>query len=715
MYEDKIEERRVNDLKVLRETNSLFDSMSGLGKNSAPADPDRAVLLAVMRACGIRDAEIPDNFKTSEAFDVSLRSLGLLSSKVELEGRWWRHCGHPCLTRKEDGSIVALFPTAGGFRMLDASTGRKTGKMTSSSGLSKDALCVYRAMPAEIRTMKAFYRYAISLISRRDVLVSVLLCVAVVALSVLIPFANKEIFENVIPSGVPDGILPICGLLLGAGLSTKMLSLTRDLLLLRVKDKTNISLQSAIIDRLLSLPTTFFKKFSSGDLSARSLAANNVYQLITGQMISTAVMAIFSLLYILIAAIFAPELSWLVALVALVYILYTCLIFKTFGVRYAQTLPYKTLSRGFLYNAFTGIHKIKNNGAEVRAFGQFARRFSKSEVVSSDAPFIVKYQKAFSISLMSLSTTVAWIAAYRYGVSVSNYIAFMSAFGVMLTGFNEIQVLTHDFTQIGASVNLVRPVIEAESEVRNDCDSVSSLSGRVEVCNVSFKYSENGSPVLDNISLVIPAGQHIGIVGLSGCGKSTLMRLLTGLEKCTSGSIFYDAYDIDKVNLASFRKAIGYCPQRILIFPDTVKNNIKIGKPDATDEEIWEVAEIAALDEDIRNMKDGMDTVLGEGGKGLSGGQCQRILIARAILNRPSILFFDEATSALDNISQKKVTENIAKLKCTRVTIAHRLSAIEHCDRIIVLHEGHIVEDGSPQDLFDRKGFFYELCKRQTI
>lgn len=194
-----------------------------------------------------------------------------------------------------------------------------------------------------------------------------------------------------------------------------------------------------------------------------------------------------------------------------------------------------------------------------------------------------------------------------------------------------------------------------------------------------------------------------------------MMRLMMGFEKPSSGSIFYDSYNLDTVNLNSLHKFTGYCPQETHIFPDTIMNNIKISSPLATEEEVWEAARIACIDEDICRMPAQMQTYLGEGGSGLSGGQCQRIMIARAVLSKPSIMFLDEATSALDNITQKKLVENLSTLKCTRISIAHRLSTIEHCDRILVLDKGEIVEDGTPEELMKKEGYFYRLAKRQQI
>ena len=207
----------------------------------------------------------------------------------------------------------------------------------------------------------------------------------------------------------------------------------------------------------------------------------------------------------------------------------------------------------------------------------------------------------------------------------------------------------------------------------------------------------------------------VAIVGKTGCGKSTLMRLLLGFEKPETGAIYYDGHDLESLDLRSVRQCIGVDLQNGKLFSGDIFSNIIITAPWKTLDDAWEAARIAGIEEDIKAMPMGMHTMLSEGGGGISGGQRQRLLIARAVVSKPKILYFDEATSALDNITQKQVSDSIAELKCTRLVIAHRLSTIRHCDRILVLDRGKIVEEGNYDTLMDKKGVFYDLVRRQTI
>jgi len=208
----------------------------------------------------------------------------------------------------------------------------------------------------------------------------------------------------------------------------------------------------------------------------------------------------------------------------------------------------------------------------------------------------------------------------------------------------------------------------------------------------------------------------LALVGPSGCGKSTLVRLMLGFEKAESGSIFYDEHNLDDINKPSLRRfCISICLQDGQLVEGTIRDNILFGNDSFTDEEVWEAAKNAALDKDIQAMPRGMDTPISADGQGVSGGQRQRILIARALIRKPRIFLLDEATSALDNISQHIIAENLARMKCTRITIAHRMSTIRECNRIIVLDGGKVAEDGNYEELLAKGGLFSDIIKRQTV
>ena len=285
-----------------------------------------------------------------------------------------------------------------------------------------------------------------------------------------------------------------------------------------------------------------------------------------------------------------------------------------------------------------------------------------------------------------------------------------------VTGKKEAAVFSGDAE---LSKNAVAEVLKyyhiKPREVSEGKQVITRLAGGVEVNNVTFRYNDNMPNVLDNLSLKITPGQYVAIVGATGCGKSTLMRLLLGFETPQRGAVYYDGRDIATLDLKSLRRRIGVVMQNGKLFTGDIFSNITISAPQLTMDEAWDAAELAGIADDIRAMPMGMHTLISEGSGGISGGQRQRMMIARAVAPKPKILMLDEATSALDNLTRKKVSESLDKLKCTRIVIAHRLSTIKQCNRIIFLEKGHIVEDGTYDELISLGGKFAELVERRRL
>ncbi|MBQ0070583.1 MAG: ATP-binding cassette domain-containing protein, partial [Spirochaetales bacterium] len=293
--------------------------------------------------------------------------------------------------------------------------------------------------------------------------------------------------------------------------------------------------------------------------------------------------------------------------------------------------------------------------------------------------------------------------------------SFSVAYGMIFSAVLALVGAASSFAMIRPILKMVRPILETVPEIGEEKSVINRLRGGIELSNVSFRYSEDMPLILDDISLKIRSGQYVAIVGKTGCGKSTLLRLLLGFEKPKKGAVYYDGIDLQKIDLKSLRRKIGVVLQNGSLFQGSISENIAVSAPWLTMDEIWGAAELAGLKEDIEAMPMGMYTMVTEGGGGISGGQKQRLMIARAVASKPKILFLDEATSALDNLTQKHVSDALEGLKCTRIVVAHRLSTIRHCDRIIVLDGGRIVEDGTYDDLMAKKGFFSELVERQKI
>lgn len=370
---------------------------------------------------------------------------------------------------------------------------------------------------------------------------------------------------------------------------------------------------------------------------------------------------------------------------------------------------------GMTYALITGIQKIKLAGAEKRAFARWGNLYAENARLAYSPPMFIRLNSVISLAISLAGTIIMYVMAVKSGISVADYYAFDTAYGMVSGAFASLAGIALTVAQIKPILNMVKPFFDAVPEVSDGKQVITRLSGGIELSNVSFRYSENMPLVVDDMSLKIRPGQYVAIVGKTGCGKSTLMRLLLGFEHPQKGAIYYDGRDLERIDLRSLRRRIGAVMQNGKLFQGDIYSNIVISAPWLSQEEAWEAAELAGIADDIRAMPMGMNTIISEGSGGISGGQRQRLMIARAIAPKPRILMFDEATSALDNITQKKISEALASLKCTRIVIAHRLSTIKQCDRIIVLDNGKIIEDGKYDELIEKNGFFAELVARQRL
>jgi ABC-type bacteriocin/lantibiotic exporter with double-glycine peptidase domain len=370
---------------------------------------------------------------------------------------------------------------------------------------------------------------------------------------------------------------------------------------------------------------------------------------------------------------------------------------------------------GMSYAMITGVQKIKLAGAEKRFFAKWLGLYSKVAELTYNPPMFIKINGVISTAITLVSNIVLYYLAVKSGIDQSSYFAFTAAYGMLMGAFMSISSVALSAAQIQPTLEMAEPFLKAQPETAKDKEIVTKLAGGIELSHVSFRYTEDMPYIFNDLSLKVNPGEYVAIVGKTGCGKSTLVRLLLGFEKPEKGAVFYDGRDIERLDLPSLRRKIGTVMQDAGLFQGDIYSNIVITAPELTLDDAWEAAETAGIADDIRDMPMGMHTVISEGQGGISGGQRQRIMIARAIAPKPKLLIFDEATSALDNRTQKQVSEALDRMGCTRVVIAHRLSTIKHCDRILVLDGGAIIEDGTYDELIEKGGFFAELVERQRL
>jgi NHLM bacteriocin system ABC transporter ATP-binding protein len=678
----------------------------------------RNAIEEILKFYHLKPVELPEEIEdVNDQLEYLLRPTGIMRRLVKLQGNWWRDAIGPMLGQTKNGDTVALLPVGlAGYEFFDYASGQRVRLSAKTRDmLQEEAFCFYRPLPLKSLGMADLIQYILGTLSRADIIIVALASLGVSILGLFTPYATKLLFDRVVPAGQAGLLLPVTILLVGVTISTIVVTITKTLLMTRVQTKMTIPVEAAAMGRLLSLPPVFFREYNAGELSIRLAAVKQLCAMLTNTILSTGLTALFSFIYIGQIFSFTPALAGPALLVMLVQLAVTVITSLAQLNINRRQMSLSARLNGITFAAFSGVQKIKLVGAERRMFTKWAQAYKEQAELTYNPPTLIKIQPIIA-SLISLAgTIIIYYCAAAAGVGVADYMAFNASYGLVNGAIMALANVATTFANLKPLAEMVEPILQAVPEAGDNKKIVTRLSGNIEINNVSFRYNEEMPLVLDDINLKIKAGQYVAIVGQTGGGKSTLMRLLLGFETPQRGAIYYDGQDITQIDLRSLRQNIGAVMQTGKLFTGDIYANIVVSAPWMTLDDAWQAAELAGIADDIREMPMGMHTVISEGSGSISGGQRQRLMIARAIVSKPSILMFDEATSALDNITQKHVSDALNSLQSTRIVIAHRLSTIRHCDRIIVLENGKIKEDGNYEELIQKDGYFAELIKRQRL
>ena len=722
-FDEQIRDRRQYDDEAFSEAfANMASAVMGRRISAAVSDDRRAAKTAIddiLKYCGVKSREVPDSITdVNEQLEYILRPYGIMRRTVRLEDGWYRDAiGVMLGSFRESGKAVALIPGGlSGYTYYDPETGRRKRIGRKEQHLfGEEAVVFYKPFPLKKLSLSALTGYIVRMLSASDYIMIALATLALSLLGMLSPVISKLLFAQVLPSGSVRLLMAMAVFSVCVSVSMLLVSAVRDMLLARIETKLSISVDAAAMMRIMSLPADFFRSYSAGELANRVSQIGVLCRMLVSTVLSTGFTSLFSLIYISQIFAYAPALvtpALVVILATVALSLLSSLIQMKVS---ARQMELSGKESGMTYALISGIQKIKLAGAEKRAFARWGDLYAESARLAYDPPVFLKLNSVISLAISLTGTIVMYYMAVRSGVSVADYYAFSTAYGMVSGAFMSLAGIALSAAQIRPILAMVKPFFDEVPEISDGKQVLTRLSGGIELSHVSFRYSDDMPLVIDDLSLKIRPGQYVAIVGKTGCGKSTLLRLLLGFEKPQKGAVYYDGRDLEKIDLRSLRRRIGVVAQNGKLFQGDIYSNIVISAPWLTQQDAWEAAELAGIAEDIRKMPMGMNTVISEGSGGISGGQKQRLMIARAVAPKPRVLMFDEATSALDNVTQKKVSDALEQLKCTRIVIAHRLSTIRQCDRIIVLDNGKIAEDGTYDELIAADGAFAELVARQRL
>ena len=685
-FDEQIRQRKESDQEVFED--SIFRMASVvLGKQGTGILNDERIITKaaiddILKYYHYKPSEIPDSLTESEEqLEYCLRPHGLMRRNVKLEEGWYKDAYGPVLAfRKTDGIPVALLPKPfTGYWYKDPDSGEKKNlNKENAANFDADAICFYRPLPLKKLGIPDLIIFLKNCLNTGDYVLLVVLTLLVTLVGMVNPSITKALTGFVRESKSISLLIGTAVFLLSAIISSQLINTVRSLMMNRIEIKTSLSVEAAMMMRVMNLPANFFRDYSSGELSSRFGAVNSLCELLLGNVFSTGLTSLVSLLYVTQIFRFAPALVVPAIAVILASVFFSIISALT-QVKISKSVMEKGAEEaGLSYALISGIQKIKLAGAEKRAFARWAGTYSEAAELSYNPPLFIKANSAIASAISLAGTILIYYIAIKTKVSPPDYMAFNSAFGSLTGAFAALTGVALSVAQIKPILEMAEPILKTEPESSENKKMVTSLKGNIELSNVYFRYNETMPYIVNGMSLKIKAGEYIAIVGTTGCGKSTLLRLLLGFETPERGAVYFDGKDISKLDLRSLRRRIGVVTQNGNLFQGDIYSNIVISAPQLGIDDAWEAAEIAGIADDIRAMPMGMQTIISEGQGGISGGQKQRLMIARAIAPKPKILMLDEATSALDNKTQKQVSDALDKLKCTRIVIAHRLSTIKN-------------------------------------
>lgn len=716
------QKRRDNDNRLMTNAISQLAALNQKGKKVGLFEKSGNALADACRLVG-QSMKITIMLPVlSEEQELTLdhitRASSIRTREVLLSGAWYKQDSGPILGfMEEDGRPVALIPDSPETYILHDPTQNKQRKVDRETAfhIRDRGVVFFRSFEKKKIGLNELLSFGMKSCWKRDMLMIILMGTLGGLLGTAVPLATGIVFDSIIPEGDKGALLQIALILGASALAAMLFQLTRAFATLRMEGKMDGALQAAVWDRLLSLPVPFFKQYSAGELAMRAMGVSQIRRLLSGTTLNTILSGIFSIFTFVVLFYYDGKLAAVAAvLVALSALAMANLAYRK--VKYEhRVLDVSNRITGLMIQLIGSVSKFRVAGAENRAFTRWASDFTQQRKLTLHretlANILAVYYSVFpvlsGIIIFYFQTTSAT------PMTASQFVGFYSAFMTFM--FSMVSLAD---SLIG--VNLVIPLYQRaksilETPPEDDETKINPgiLTGTMEVSHVSFRYHADDPFVLQDISFRIDEGDYVALVGTSGCGKSTLFRILLGFEKAEKGKVYYNGQDLSKVDIRAVRRQLGVVLQNGQLMTGNIFSNIVGANLNLTIDDAWEAAAMAGIEEDIRQMPMGMHTIISEGATTISGGQKQRIMIARAIVNKPKIIFFDEATSALDNRTQAIVSKSMDTFKSTRIVIAHRLSTIMNCNKIIVMDQGKIVESGTYSELMEKDGVFAGLAKRQ--
>jgi ATP-binding cassette subfamily B protein len=686
-------------------TSDDIDTILALGRD------DKRQLILYLRKCFGTSARLPI-VTEKESLESLLEANNYIFRKAPLN----RTTGFeqvPVIAKNHSGTLVVITQVRNQGLAFDLENDQVLPLSAYQQPLHDMVYEIYEVFPQDLDNLWKLTKYLLPT-AKNDLLMALTFSLVLIAFSLASPVLTSQVIGDVVPSGNLQWMISsfIISLLL-TGFNT-VLSWIQSFYLLRLNRKLSLKIQLSVFDRILKVPVSFIKGYTVGDLASRTAAINNLANILSSTTLSSVINSIAILGYIGLMFYFDVAMSW----VALIFTIISA------GIQFSlarRQLRYDRQSQeidaelvNFSLETLGAIPQIRSNGCEPFILDRWFGSVMKTTTLQFRQAEVAAVSTAASNMLNSIGTTLMYgvlIVRMLMATDMSSvvfttgtFIVFFSAYSGFSTRF--LQLISLFNTMLGSAVIQIEralPILRSKAEPGYDIGKIEhNVSGLISLRNVSFAYPDTNDDIFSNFNCDIKPGCFNALFGPSGCGKSTIFKLILGFYRAHEGSVFIDGLEIDELNIAYYRRQLGVILQKPVLPPGSIREAVSSGL-DFSPQEIWSALEFANVAEEIDALPMKLETVLAEGALNISGGQRQRLSIARAILHKPKILMEDEATSALDNDSQRIIGNNLRKAGVTRIVIAHRLSAIQQCDHMIVINQRRVETQGS-----------FEYCRQNS-
>ena len=718
------------------ETTSDKESMLTLGslleKQLAYAPLQEGDVL--FKACDligqVLQVKMRPSSRTLPTVDQQVQEIAILSGlfqrKITLKGRWWETADLPLLGfyGEAEKPVALINVSRTEFEFLDPETLQRE-KVTSTNAphFHPSAFVFHIPFMGEKITFFKLIQFAYKEAFKESYIFPILAILTGV-INLYLPFAMKALFDSLTVTANITLLMQLTVGLVMSAIGLGFFTITKNFAMQRFNGLSKNKLELGLWGRLLNFPVSFFRKRSAGELMGEFQAVTAAYTILNDHLIVALFAVVYTVLYFIQMFTFSTGLAF-------IGLMGTLLPFAIFAIcAFLQISLFKKITdmsgtiQGFVIQLISGLGKIRVAGAESRFFKIWSRLFAEKKRLS------LRFQKLQTVTSLTrtLFPLVATVAIYTAAVllfqkqklgtteklTTGEFVGFAAAYALFVA--SALELLNTGFAGLK-----IRPLWESAKTLREqpietslDKERAHPLKGKVVLDHVSYRYNPAEDMTLKDIVIEALPGEMIGIIGPSGAGKSTLVRLLLGFERPESGAVYYDDKSLDDFDPRSIRSQIGTVLQNAALIAGSIYDNI-VGSGSYPEEALERAIHFSGFEDDLRQLPMGLNTIIPMGGGSFSGGQRQRLLLARALISSPKVLLLDEATSALDNKTQDIVTNHLNRLRVTRIVIAHRLSTIQNADRIYVLAQGQVVQVGTFQELAQQEGLFLHMLKRQTL